>query len=322
MTAMVTVASLLTSNAYADPAKPESDVQRAVRLFQEGERLFEAKQTREACDAFAESQRLDPTLGTLLNLAYCHEAIGKVATAWNEYNEAAAWAAQRGRKDRERFALDHASELAPRISRVQLEIPRGVVITSIEVDGQAIPRAKWRLPVFVDPGEHTLRVLATGKKQNDSTFRIDPGPGLATVFVPRMEDEPPARPPPAPPEPEAPPINVRRTLGFAVGAVGIVGLGVGTFFGVRTLQKRDESELHCVGSLCDAQGVELLDDSHSMSTISTVGFAVGIVGIVTGTILVLTAPSSPAPPKRASSGIVPAPYFAAGGGGLQLVGQF
>ena len=64
---------------------------------------------------FAESHRLDPSGGTILNLALCHEKEGKLARSWSEFTEAIAFARRDYRADREAEAQDHAGKLEPRL---------------------------------------------------------------------------------------------------------------------------------------------------------------------------------------------------------------
>ena len=58
-----------------------ADVATAEKLFQEGRRLMANGSIEEACAKFTESQRLDPSSGTLINLAACHAELGMTASA-------------------------------------------------------------------------------------------------------------------------------------------------------------------------------------------------------------------------------------------------
>src|SRR5215467_9817965 len=70
----------------------------AEALFQEGRRLMAAGKAVDACPKFAESERLDPSPGTMLNLANCYEKTDRPATAWATYREGVSIAASLGRK--------------------------------------------------------------------------------------------------------------------------------------------------------------------------------------------------------------------------------
>src|SRR4051812_19346522 len=71
--------------AHADASAAEQAA--ADALFNEAQRLVLAGRAAEACPKFVESQRLDPALGTILNLADCLEKIGQTASAWALFND-------------------------------------------------------------------------------------------------------------------------------------------------------------------------------------------------------------------------------------------
>src|SRR6185295_11820463 len=79
---------------------PPRDPAGAEKLFTEARKLLEAGKYAEACQKLADSHQLDPAVGTLLNLAQCYTKLGKTATAWATYQEAAAAAKAAGQPDR------------------------------------------------------------------------------------------------------------------------------------------------------------------------------------------------------------------------------
>src|SRR5215510_5077923 len=80
----------LTTQALGVRAADETarDPATAEALFTEGRKAFDAGRFAEACQKFAESQRLDPGAGTLINLAACREKTGEIALAWAAWKEA------------------------------------------------------------------------------------------------------------------------------------------------------------------------------------------------------------------------------------------
>src|SRR5437764_5986851 len=76
----------------------------AEALFEDGKRLASAGEYAAACPKFAASQKLDPAVGTALNLADCYEKLGRTACAWAEFRSAEAGARSIGSKDREELA--------------------------------------------------------------------------------------------------------------------------------------------------------------------------------------------------------------------------
>lgn len=143
-------------------------------------------------------------------------------------------------------------------------------------------------------------------------------PMLVPAPIERPEPETPAQPAGA--SPQAP-------IGWAVGALGLVGIGVGTGFGVAALAKKSDFDAACPDpQRCTAEGLTLRDEGISAGTVSTVGFVAGGVLAAGGLLLVLTAPSSEAPSSDRTLATPPRiaialkPSFA--GGQLTLHGRF
>src|SRR5258708_2013252 len=94
----LSLSCLIAVFAAALPAraqKPsEADVNAADALFQSAKAAMDRGDLATACPRFAESQRLDPAVGTTLNLGECEARSGKLAAALAHYEEARAALAQ------------------------------------------------------------------------------------------------------------------------------------------------------------------------------------------------------------------------------------
>src|SRR5262249_9057259 len=88
--------------------------------------------------------------------------------------------------------------------------------------------------------------------------------------------------------------TTRRTVGLVIAGAGLVGVGVGTVFGMWTFSKEHKSEGggHCQGTICDATGVELRADARAYATVSTVAFVAGLACVGGGLLLAFTGRSA------------------------------
>src|SRR5207244_531978 len=100
-------------------------------------------------------------------------------------------------------------------------------------------------------------------------------------------------PPPQPQVVAPPPVPERsggsqRAVGFVVGGVGLVGIGVGTVFGLQAISKSHDANGLCPSSPCgDHAGVTLNDDAKRAATISTIAVGVGAAAVVAGVVLIV-----------------------------------
>jgi len=104
---------VIVSLLLGAPAALAGDSAAADALFQSAKQLMGQQKYADACPKFEASYKLDKTLGTLLNLADCHEKLGKVASAWAEWGEAADRATREG-DSRADYATKRRNALASR----------------------------------------------------------------------------------------------------------------------------------------------------------------------------------------------------------------
>jgi hypothetical protein len=272
----------------------------AEALFREGRDLMAQDKVSEACGKFAESYRLDRALGTLINLALCHEKEGKTASAWAEFDEAAADAASQ-KDDREAFAKKHIAALVPELARLRLALsPAASALSTLEIrlDGNVLGKAAWSSPLPIDPGEHELGATADGKRPFSLKFTVAKGPGTTDLVLPALDDAPKPATGPASPPPEDSGRGL-RTVGYVVGGVGVAGLVVGGIFGLRAISLKSDRDALCSGdNLCDPSGVTKDRHARDTATVSTIGFIAGGALLAGGVVLVLSAPRASAPSVR------------------------
>src|ERR1700684_2383602 len=131
---------------FAAPAAAQSaaDEAAAEALFKQGRDLMSAGNFALACSQFAESERLDPAPGTLLNLATCYERNGQVTSAWVTYKEAAMSARRADQTERARMARDKAAELEPNLPLLTIVVPPGADRPDLQIrrDGDVVGRAE------------------------------------------------------------------------------------------------------------------------------------------------------------------------------------
>jgi hypothetical protein len=302
------LAALAACVALANTAAPAradaTDEQKALalRLFDEGRSLMAAGKVAEACPKLEESRRLDPLPGTVLNLAVCHEKQGLAASAVAEFYQARAMAERDKRGDRVALANDHLRALESQVSNLVIVVGPAADLPElrIQIDGNPVGRAVWGTRIPVDPGEHTIEALAPNKKPWRVVSRVSPAGDMQTVTLTALEDAPPAPPPSSAPESPMPPapsqapvlafrapehhgISTRRQVGLVSTAVGVVGLGVGSYFGALAFKKHGEpGGGTCTELPCDSS---VRGEAASAADASTATFAAGLVGLALGAFL-------------------------------------
>ncbi len=209
--AIAVVFVLQSSVTLAQPAGAQAEV-----LFGQGRDLLAAGQLAEACSAFEESQKLEPAVTTLLNLAGCRERLGQLATAWGMFLDAARQtrsAADATSQQLHDVAQAHAQKLEPRVSRLTINVPQ-----KSQVDGLEITRGKdlvdaglWNRALPIDGGTYTITARAPGASAWSTQVTVAAESDIRTVEIPDLRNLPRDLDKPAvalAPSPLAPPSTV------------------------------------------------------------------------------------------------------------------
>lgn len=279
----------------------------AEELFRRGKALMAEKKEKEACPLFEESQKLDPQMGTLLNVAICHEAIGRVASAWGEYRAVEQMAQVANRQDRVELAHKAAQKLEGRLPRLKITLPPenkvdGIVV---KIDGEPKGEPLWG-GVAIDPGTHNVETSAPGKKPNTSQVKVEKEGQVVPFTIPKLEDAPPDLTPNANDDPaerarkraelekQIQANKSRRTKGFIVGGAGIAVMAAGGVFGILAIGKNSDAATACPspcinGSDKATEANHATDRALLFANIANVAIPIGALVTILGGYMILSA---------------------------------
>jgi len=306
----------VTHTARADAAADEK-VTGARTAFERGAKAAAEERWGDALAAFEESSALRPHATTTYNIGYCERARGHAVRARQHFALALVQDKTSGgtelTEELRQSANKYLEETRAQIATPKLVVPAGVTIT---VDGRPLepateglmlagtrnPGPGEKVPstsfsIEIDAGAHEVVIAAPDGRSKVAHEYFPPG---STKEV-RME-----LPPPAPaPAPLVDTNKSRRMWGYVIGGVGIVGMGIGTYFGMSARSKWGDATDGCPnwrepGATCSGSSVDLGVDARRDANISTIAFVAGGAALVGGTILVLT--STPSERPRASVG--------------------
>ena len=259
--------ALLLVVLRAVPAAAQST--EANLLFDEGRKAMAARDYAQAISKLQQSQKLDPAVGTLLNLAECYAILGRSASAWAAYRDAASLARATKQIERERYASNKAQELEPKLSRLDLNVKAEARVAGLVVtrNGVEVPEALFGSPIPVDPGAQHIEATAPGYQAWKFDVDVAEAGGRVQVEVPALavaaaESAPPAPPPkalaatpvvvPSAAAPDEPATvsssSSRRTLAWAGAIGGVVIAGAGIYFYNDGRSKIDDA--NCPNQIC------------------------------------------------------------------------
>ncbi len=310
--------ALLASSPRVAQAQSPADKAMAETLFREGRESMEAGRIDEACAKLEGSQKIDPKIGTLTNLAACHELQGKTASAWAEFREATGLAVSSKRANIEQVARTRAGALEAKLSKLTILLSQPADGVDVAVDGKNIVAAAIGTAIPVDPGDHTVQAKVRGGALWSLRVVAAPGPSSMDVKIPSLQSTTPDIAPEIttalPIAPESPGSG-RMVLSLTALGVGVVSLGIGGYFGVRTLAKKNDGDALCRGAPCTQEGYDLQQEAGRAATLSTIFLGAGIAITGAGAYVLLTAPRNH-PTVRA------VPLVGARDAGIRIVGAW
>lgn len=297
-TGVLTASLLSSSSAHAQSADAEA-------LFRQGKTLIKKGDLAGGCDKLAASEKLESSIGTLLNLGDCREKLGKYASAWAAFRRAEAMAQRSGTDDKRRGeAAKRAAALEPKLANVVIEVKSKVDGLVVKRDDETLEPATFGTPLPVDPGKIVLTAEAPGFQSWRTEIEIDPASKHRVVEVPPLVPSPkPIAPAPtqqvtvAQPGTALQPTYVTRRVehgtwsgarkfSLVLGLAGAGALGTGAYFGVHSKHLQDDANRLCPESTCnDPAGLDYNDRAKQSARTANILYISGGAAVATALVV-------------------------------------
>ena len=325
----------------------------ARTLAVDGLKLAQAGKCDEAVGKLDRAEKLHHSAIVLSHLGECNVSLGKLVEGTEQLRKVLREPLPANPSPALSKAYEHAQtaldSARPRIAGLTVSLGKAAPADlRLTVDGQAVPATLVETELPADPGEHNIEATAPGYLKASAhvslsaadkktvTLKLEADPN-APVVVPHASDAPLAGGVAVPPSGGAPAIDApnaaapaspsppNHTAAYVAWGMGVVGVGVGSAFGLITMKDKHDLVAHCGSNSCASDSGNSLDSAKRSGNISTAAFAVGGVGLVLGTVLYFTVGDS----SQAGS-TAPAHRFAGltrgramiGPGSLQLAADF
>jgi hypothetical protein len=328
-------AVLLAATSISPVASGQVGDEAAARsLFDEGRKLLRAGDYAEACPKLEAAAQLHVSGGILLNLADCHEKVGRTASAWTEFGDAAAAAARINRKDQVAEARRRQAALEPKLTRLTVRVVHQQTGLVVKRDGVELAEAAWGSAIPVDPGTHAIQAEAPGRESWTTSVTV-PTPGQTiSVDVTELAETPATPTPPitqgegaersnsrSKVDAERPPSKRRShvldwTLVVAGAAVAIGGAA---------LTGIESNRAH--GAYVATSDKQTFDASQSTYNSAKTPYYAGLASVIVGGVAVvsgvlLLTTSHGEERTATASGVEATPWMGAHGAGVQLGGAW
>lgn len=286
--------------AVAAPARAQTA--EAETLFREGKRLMKKGDIAEACKRFEASERLDPGIGTELNLGNCLERNHQTASAWAMFVKAAASAKRASDGKREGEARRRAAALEKQLVYLTIVVPDDDRVPGLQIKRNDTPvdATLWGQRTPIDPDEYTITAQADGYAPWTKSVTIRSKSRV--VEVPELEKQAgtpevapaqttasrpvaTAQQPAAPPAPAAAPPSHLRKAPLALAVVGVAGIGAGVVLGALSRSDESSSDATCPTTACsDAHALDLNSRARTEALGADIGFAIGGAALATAVV--------------------------------------
>jgi len=290
----------------------------SMQLFTEGSAMMEQGQFAEALPLLERAQKAQPGIGTMFNIAICHQKLGRLGTAYRKFREVEQLARASGKQARADAAHEKLAEIKARVPAFAIATSDPDEVT-VRVDGDALRKDEWSF-YPIDPGEHRIEAIAAAKKPWTATFPTPAEGKVEPITIPVLDVAKDTKVITVTKETT----SGRRTLGFILGGVGLAGVVTASVTGILLISDHATTNEKCPNKVCrnpdgtvNEEGKDAVDRGRILLPVNAIAWGVAAVGLGAGAFFLLTSGKKSEPAKTAF-----VPYADVTSGGASLVGSF
>jgi len=277
-----------TSSAFAEDAETRTA---ARDLATQGAQAFEAGDYAQASDFFRRAHELVPAPSIALLRARSLAKLGQLLEAIDIYEQTARFKLPDDAPEAYLQAVETArnemEEVRHRLPRLKVTL---IGVSSnepaqVSMDDKPTPEALLGVERPINPGQHRLEARVAGQLRATRQLSLVEGESYQVEL-----DLRPVQPPPKPvvvlpvASESSGGHSWRKTGGYVALSVGALGIGIGSYTGLRALHHKSELDSVCKPN-CPSSSADDIDAFRSNRTISYVSFGVGIAAAATGVAL-------------------------------------
>jgi hypothetical protein len=303
----------MSTPVLAQPTKAEEA--KAAELKKQGDDLVHASKFKEALEKYDASFAIVPNPAIQYNRGNALKNLGDWIGALDAYDKFVA------------TAPPELKSKVPGLDKTMAEVKEHVatLVVKCEVPGATILVGEKNIgttpnlqPYRTSPGDMTITASAPGYITAKQDVTLMPGE-TATIEVPlkkgatepvatnvkeptpfdNQQQTQPDVPKEKPPESHGGGSGW-KTLAWVSGGVGLASLGVGfAFMGLSISDKNKADSNHCFNKVCDAAGLNIINEAWTYANVSTILVVAGGValGLSLTSFIVAATSKSPPPPK-------------------------
>lgn len=254
---------------------PDGAGQEASRHFERGVKLAEEEDWPAALIEFSRAYAIDPNYRVLYDIGQCQYQLHQYPGALAAFQRYLAEGRDLVAPDRRARVEADIDLLRGRVA--ELQVSSRIAGAEVSVDDVVVGTTPLMAPIVVSAGRRKVAVSKAGAAATVRYVELAGEEHVNVAIDPVFSAEAPL------PRTESTPTRssaqVPAWIAFGVGAAGS---GVGAYFGVAAMTDKTNLDRQCVAKSCPPSSQTLIATSQRDSLLSTIGFGVGIAGVVSG----------------------------------------